>query len=170
MTLVALLTMTAQTTAQPTTQTSTQSSSDVDTLTAQDTPRPITALMRCASPSGTITRRAFAGGFVFTQTCAGKGEPQQRLVFATDRVGSNPHLLKFHRPEGRRLSTLNNVTFAAAQKEIAGDIGRLSRRICRAEGRWRMEGKQPAPALVYWRQTRNCDGKSGWQVLVNRMR
>jgi len=148
-------------------QTSAQTSGEADTLTEQDIPRAVAALMRC-EPSGAMTRRAFSGGFVFAQTCAGKDEARQRLVYATDRAGSNAHLLKFHRPEGRRVSALGNVTFAAEQNEIAGDTGRLSRRICRAEGRWRMEGKMPEPALVYWRQTRDCEGKTGWQVMVNR--
>ena len=53
---------------------------------------------------------------------------------------------------------------------LRGAVGRLSRRICKAEGAWRMEGKTPQPALVFWRQTRDCDGKTGWQIMVNRKR
>jgi len=52
----------------------------------------------------------------------------------------------------------------------AGTVGRLSRRICKAEGAWRLEGKNPQPGLVFWRQTRDCDGKTGWQTMVSRKR
>ncbi len=114
--------------------------------------------------------RAFAGGFVFSQPCPSGTDTPDRLVFATDKSGPARRLLQFVRPEGRRVSALGNVEFAAAETEIAGTSGRLSRRICRAEGRWRMEGKTPQPALVFWRQTRDCDGNTGWQTMVNRKR
>ena len=141
---------------------------DAETIAGKDVPSIVTSRMQCKSPSGPVTRRSFAGGFVFNQTCTTSRDQQDRLVFATDRDGQNARLLLFHRPEGRRLSGLGNVTFVTADNEIAGTVGRLTRRICRAEGRWQMEGKQPSPSLVYWRQTRDCDGKTGWQVMLNR--
>ena len=134
--------------------------------TIADVPRVVTSRMQCKSPSGPVTRRNFAGGFVFSQTCTTSTDQQDRLVFATDRDGSNARLLRFHRPEGRRISGLSNVVFGG--NEIAGTYGRLTRRICRAEGRWQMEGKHPSPSLVYWRHTPDCDGKTGWKVLLNR--
>lgn len=139
-----------------------------EAITGKDVPPGVALRMRCKSPSGDVMRRSFAGGFIFSQTCAGSTEPESRLVFATDREGADARLLQFHRPEGRRISALSNVVFTPASNEIAGTVGRLTRRICRAEGRWQMEGKQPAPSLIYWRQTYDCDGKIGWQVLLNR--
>lgn len=139
-----------------------------ETIAGKDVPAGVALRMRCKSPAGDATRHSFAGGFVFSQTCAGSTGPEDRLVFATDRDGANARLLQFHRPEGRRVSALGNVVFTPADNEIAGTVGRLTRRICRAEGRWRMEGKAPAPSLIYWRQTNDCDGKIGWQTLVNR--
>ncbi|MGD9920245.1 MAG: hypothetical protein AB7V13_02205 [Pseudorhodoplanes sp.] len=147
-----------------------QQPSGVDTLTEKEVPGSVTARMRCKSPSGPMTRRAFSGGFVFTQSCTDSGEPLVRVVFATDREGAGARILQFHRPEGRRMSVLASVTFAPAENEIAGTTGRLTRLICRAEGRWRMEGKQPAPGLVYWRQTRDCEGKTGWRTVIGRAR
>ena len=144
------------------------SKDDAATIAEKDVPSAITARMQCKSPSGAMTRRSFAGGVVFSQTCKTSSDQLDRLVFATDRDGKNARLLMFHRPEGRRVSGLGNVTFAPADNEISGAVGRLTRRICRAEGRWQMEGKQPSPSLVYWRQTRDCDGKTGWQVMINR--
>ncbi|ARQ00141.1 hypothetical protein [Pseudorhodoplanes sinuspersici] len=141
---------------------------DAETIAEKDVPSVVTSRMQCKSPSGPVTRRSLAGGFVFSRACTTSSGQQDRLVFATERDGKNARLLMFHRPEGRRISGLGNVTFASAKNEISGTVGRLTRRICRAEGRWQIEGKQPSPSLVYWRQTRDCDGKTGWQVMLNR--
>lgn len=142
-------------------------SSDVETLTEKEVPAAVTSRMRCKVPSGPMTRRAFAGGFVFTQSCS-DGNTLVRVVYATARDGAGARILQFHRPEGRRMSALASVEFKPAENEVAGTTGRLTRRICRAEGRWRMEGKQPTPGLVFWRQTADCEGNTGWQTTVNR--
>lgn len=147
-----------------------QSSADMETLADKEVPSTVASRMRCKSPSGPMTRRPFAGGFVFIQSCADGAEPLVRVVYATARDGAGARVLQFHRPEGRRMSALATVAFLSAENEISGTTGRLTRRICRAEGRWRMEGKQPAPGLVYWRQTRDCDGKTGWQTVTGRAR
>jgi len=151
-------------------QAQTPDSSVAETLGEKDVPSSVTSRLRCSKPSGPVTVRAFAGGFVFSQACPSGTDTPDRLVFATDKNGAGARLLQFVRPEGRRVSELGNTTFTPADTEIAGTIGRLSRRICRAEGSWRMEGKNPQPALVFWRQTRDCDGKTGWQTMVNRKR
>ena len=147
-----------------------QPASNVDVVAEKTVLNAVASRMRCKAPSGPVTRRAFAGGFVFNQTCTDSGVSMDRIVFATDRDGARARLLQFHRPEGRRVSALGNVEFVVAENEIAGTTGKLTRRICRAEGRWRMEGKQPAPGLVFWRQTADCEGKTGWQTTVNRKR
>jgi hypothetical protein len=139
-------------------------------LAEKDVPSSVTSRLRCSKASGPVTVRAFAGGFVFTQPCPSGTDVADRLVFATDKNGAGARLLQFVRPEGRRVGALGDVVFTQSSSEIAGTVGRLSRRICRAEGNWRMEGKIPQPALVFWRQTRDCDGKTGWQTMVNRKR
>ena len=141
----------------------------VETLTEKDVPKTVTSRLRCSKPAGPVTVRAFAGGFVFSQPCPSGTDNADRLVYASDKNGTGARLLQFVRPEGRRVSALANTTFAA-DNEISGAVGRLSRRICKAEGAWRMEGKTPQPALVFWRQTRDCDGKTGWQTMVSRKR
>jgi hypothetical protein len=140
----------------------------VETLTEKDVPKTVTSRLRCSKPSGPVSVRAFGGGFVFSQPCPSGTDTPDRLVFATDKNGTGARLLQFHRPEGRRVSALGNITFTAADNQISGTVGKLSRRICKAEGIWRMEGKTPQPALVFWRQTRDCDGKTGWQTMLNR--
>jgi hypothetical protein len=147
-----------------------QQSADIEVLTEKEVPASVTARIKCKSVSGPVTRRPFAGGFVFWQACNDGGEAMVRVVYATDRDGADARLLQFHRPEGRRMSALATMSLLPAENEIAGTTGRLTRRICRAEARWRMEGKTPSPSLVYWRQTRDCEGKTGWQTLVGRAR
>lgn len=143
--------------------------SPAQTLADKDVPKLVTSRLRCSKPSGPVTMRAFAGGFVFSQPCPSGTDNADRLVYANNKNGTGARPLQFVRPEGRRVSALTNTTFAA-DNEISGAVGRLSRRICKAEGAWRMEGKTPQPALVFWRQTRDCDGKTGWQTMVSRKR
>jgi len=147
-----------------------QSSADVETLTDKDVPSAVASRLKCKSPAGATTRRPLSGGFVFIQSCADSSEPQVRVVYATSRDGDGARLLQFHRPEGRRMSALATMSILPAENEISGTTGRLTRLICRAEGRWRMEGKKPAPGLVYWRQTKDCDGKTGWRTVTGRAR
>ncbi len=144
--------------------------SEIETLADKDVPAAVVSRMKCKAPPGPTTRRPFSGGFVFTQSCTDGAEPLVRVVFATSRDGADARILQFHRPEGRRMSALATVSFLPADNEIAGTTGRLTRLICRSEGRWRMEGKQPAPGLVYWRQTRDCEGKTGWRTVTGRAR
>jgi hypothetical protein len=151
-------------------QAQTPASNRAETLAEKDVPASVTSRLRCSKPAGPVTLRALAGGFVFSQPCPSGTDNPDRLVFATDKSGAGARLLQFVRPEGRRISALGNPEFSASENEIAGTSGRLSRRICRAEGRWRMEGKTPQPTLLFWRQTRDCDGKTGWQIMVNRKR
>lgn len=145
-------------------------SANAETLGDKDVPGAVASSMKCKSPSGAMTRQPLAGGFVFIRSCADSMEPQVRVVYATGRDGAGARVLQFHRPEGRRMSALATVSVLPAENEIAGTTGRLTRRICRAEGRWRMEGKKPAPSLVFWRQTKDCDGKTGWQTVIGRAR
>jgi hypothetical protein len=143
-------------------------SADMETLAEKDVPAAVASRMQCKSPSGPMTRRPFSGGFVFSQSCGDSAEPQVRVVFATASDGKDARILQFHRPEGRRMSALATVVFRPAENEISGTTGRLTRLICRADARWRMEGKQPAPSLVFWRQTRDCEGKTGWRTVIGR--
>jgi hypothetical protein len=146
------------------------SAPDVETLSDKDVPGAVASRMKCKSPAGSMTRRPLSGGFVFIQSCAGSTEPQVRVVYATGRDGDGARLLQFHRPEGRRMSALATASVLSAENEISGTTGRLTRLICQAEARWRMEGKNPSPSLVYWRQTKDCDGKTGWRTVIGRAR
>lgn len=149
-------------------QSTTAQSRNAETLSEKDVPATVTSRLRCKSPAGPVTRRPLAGGFVFSQPCTDGADTLIRIVYATDRDGADARLLQFHRPEGRRMSALATAVFD--ENEIGGSTLRLTRRICRAEGRWRLEGKKPSPGLVFWRQTRDCEGKGGWQTMLGKPR
>jgi hypothetical protein len=35
---------------------------------------------------------------------------------------------------------------------------------CQHVARWRLTGDAPAAELIYWRETANCSGETGWTV------
>jgi len=146
-----------------------------------DTPVPadVLALVECgAEDEPFATRQPFAGGFVFALQCPGNNENfNQTLVFADNAQGGGARLLRFPGPGKRREGfedVLSNVRWYPESSEI-GEIAvdsdpdsRPTPNICRSEGRWRLEGHPPKSKLVFWRETRDCDGRKGWNVVVGR--
>ena len=142
-------------------------------------PESLMALETCgAQPEAFATRRPFAGGFVFSVKCPGNNENFiEALFFATDENATNARLLHFLGPDGRRADfadAVSNAHWYPATNEI-GEIAvdsdpdsRPTPNVCRSEGRWRLEGNPPNPALVFWRETEDCDGKTGWKTIVGR--
>jgi hypothetical protein len=113
------------------------------------------------------TRRPFAGGFVFTARCPGNhANDIAALVFAENEDGSGARLIRFARPKGEPSEELSNVRWDAARREVSELFVNPEDGICRTEGRWRLTGAKAE--LIFWRQTRDCDGKRGWRVLVDR--
>jgi hypothetical protein len=140
-------------------------------------PEAVMALERCdAEPDGFATRRAFAGGFVFTLRCPGNNENfMQTLIFADAEDGTGARLLTFCGPGNIRddfADVISNLRWYSDRGEV-GEIfdretdERADPNVCRTEGRWRLEGSPPEPKLVFWRQTADCDGKKGWSVIVD---
>lgn len=151
---------------------------DGTTLFGEDTPLPATvvALQDCGGESRLGSRRPFAGGFVFAIRCASNNENlNQTLVFARDAQGHDAWPLLFPGPGGRREGfedVLSNIRWYPDKSEI-GELAvdndpdsRPIQNVCRSEGRWRLEGERPTPKLVFWRETWDCEGKTGWTVVV----
>jgi hypothetical protein len=62
---------------------------------------------------------------------------------------------------------LSNIRWYPEKREIGHIfVDREDPEICRVEGRWRLEGSPPEPKLVFWRETKDCDGTTGWAVIV----
>jgi hypothetical protein len=148
--------------------------SDIDVLDMKDVPQIVSDKVTCSGPDTGMTRRAFAGGFVFAAPCPGNHANYiQALVFAEDVSGRNARLLMFPQPgrkgEGNPADSLSNVRWYGKQREVTELFVNPESKVCRTEGRWRLNSKAQ-PQLVFWRQTRDCDGKRGWQVIVDQRR
>lgn len=150
-------------------------------LFSADVPVPAAVLAQetCGADDGAYaTRRPFAGGFVFTIKCPGNNENiMQTLIFARSEDGAGATLLRFPGPATRRggfEDVIANLRWHPEAREV-GEIAvdrdpdaRPASNVCRSEGRWRLDGDPPVPVLVFWRETDDCDGKTGWTVIVGR--
>lgn len=144
---------------------------------ANPLPAAVAALTRCSEDGpGFATRRPFAGGFVFAVECPGNNQNFiQGLVFAADAEGSDARLLTFpvpgrHKPGFNPEEELSNADFHGNQiGEILVDP-EPGRGWCRSEARWRLAGSPPAARLIFYRHTRDCAGRGGWKVVVDKRR
>ncbi len=138
----------------------------------KDAPAAVTGKVACGGPETFVTRRAFAGGVVFSAPCPGNhANSIQALVYAEDAQGANARLLMFPRPgkksDSNPADSLSNIRWYPEAREVTELFVDPESRICRTEGRWRLDAKA-VPQLIFWRQTRDCEGKKGWRVLVDR--
>ena len=64
---------------------------------------------------------------------------------------------------------ISNIPWLPGTREI-GEIfvDRETPPICRTEARWRLEGEERKPKLVFWRSTKDCEGKQGSVVVVGK--
>jgi len=72
---------------------------------------------------------------------------------------------------GEPQDTISNIRWYPDENEIGEifvdrDIDREDQSFCRSEGRWRLEGVKRKPKLVFWRETKDCEGKQGWVVVL----
>jgi hypothetical protein len=141
---------------------------DADLLDEKDVPEAVQQQVDCGGPPGVLSRRAFAGGYVFALACPGNHANQMHaLVFARDKDGRGSNLIRFPTPRANRIWTeLANVRWFPRTGEIAQLLVDPETRPCRIEARWRLNGGKAA--LVHWRQTADCEGRRGWVTLVNR--
>jgi len=141
----------------------------IDTL-----PVPIAALSECHDPANPgLTRRPFAGGVVFAARCPGNNANSvEELIWARDADGNDARLLSFPSPDerygGGPSTVLSNVRWYPGSAEIQEIAVDQEQDICRSEGIWRLRGMPPQVENIHWRQTRDCDGNAGWEVLVDK--
>ena len=139
----------------------------------KDAPQAVTEKIDCGMEPSFVTRRPFAGGFVFAAQCPGNHANYiQALVYTDDEQGGKARLLLFPGPGKKSdpADSLSNIRWFPKQREVTElFVNPESDDICRSEGRWRLDAKAQ-PQLIYWRQTRDCQGKSGWRVVVDRRR
>ncbi len=142
---------------------------DADILDAKGVPASVKQQVDCGTDADDVTRRPFAGGFIFAWRCPGNHANQiQALVFAKDQDGAGARLLKFPTPQRKTNTEISNVRWFPKTNEVSQLFVDPETRICRIESRWRLTGKTAEPVLIHWRQTRDCKGRRGWVTLVNR--
>ncbi len=138
------------------------------------TPAAVLALQGCDADAKTPAhRKPFAGGFVFAVQCPSNNENfMEALIFSEQEDGSGGWALKFPGPAkrgGEAGDVLSNVRWYPKTREI-GEVfvDRENQPICRTEARWKLEGEKRKAKLVFWRETRDCEGKRGWVVVVGK--
>lgn len=143
-----------------------------DIVSKNDIPAAVAKLMDCGTEPESIVRQPFADGFVFRWPCASNHANQiEMMVYAKTENGDDPRVLRFPSPGKPSASNpspeLSNIRFSG-DREISSLFVDPESRICRSEGVWRLDAAAQQPRLIRWRQTRDCDGKRGWHVIVDR--
>ena len=133
-------------------------------------PAPVIKQVTCDTEPGTVTRKPFASGYVFLWRCPGNHANWiQAVVYATREDGTDARLLTFPQAGKRGVAEeLSNIRWFATRNELTSLFVDPETNICRTEGRWRLDGTPPAPRLIFWRETRDCNGKRGWRTRVDR--
>jgi hypothetical protein len=141
-------------------------------------PAEVMAIQDCGADENTFaTRDSFAGGFLFAIQCPGNNEnSMQTLIFAKTEDGAGAYALWFYGLDHIRddfADVISNKRLYPDKNEI-GEIfvdretdERADPNVCRTEGRWRLEGQPLKPKLVYWRETVDCEGDTGWKAILD---
>jgi hypothetical protein len=138
-------------------------------LKPAEVPNTVAAQVECGTDPDDVLRRPFAGGFIFAWKCASNhANWVQALVYADNADGAGARLLRFPRPGGAEAAEeLANIRWYPAAREVTElFVDPEDDKVCRTEGRWRLAGTPPMPQLVFWRETRDCEGKSEWKTVV----
>jgi hypothetical protein len=145
-------------------------SDDVTDIARKDIPAAVRAQVDCGTEPLGVSRRPFAGGVVFAWRCASNHANQiEALVYAPKADGAGAQLLRFPQPGFKDpMEELSNVRWDAAARELSQLFVDPEQRVCRREATWRLDGTPPAPALIFWRETRDCEGRKGWKVVVDK--
>jgi hypothetical protein len=148
--------------------------SDDVAIKKNDIPKAVAAQVGCGTAPESIWRRPFADGFIFRWPCASNPSNQiEALVYATNIDGTDARLLRFPMPgqpsKVKPAPEIANVTWFAPRELTSVFVDPVTR-VCRREGRWRLDGKKLAPRLIFWRETRDCDGMRGWRTVLDQTR
>jgi hypothetical protein len=148
--------------------------SDDVTINKSDIPKAVAAQVSCGTTPEAIVRKSFADGFIFRWPCANNhGNQIEALIYSTNINGTDARLLRFPMPgqpsKVKPAPEIANVTWYAP-RELTSVFIDPQTRVCRREGRWRLDGKKLTPRLIFWRETRDCDGTRGWRTVLDQTR
>lgn len=116
------------------------------TINKSDIPKTVAAKVGCGTTPESIVRKPFADGFIFRWPCASNHANQiEALIYATNVSGTDARLLQFPMPgqpsKVKPASEIANVTWFPEKRELTSVFVDPETRICRREGRWRLDGK-----------------------------
>jgi hypothetical protein len=145
---------------------------DEATYAKADIPKAVAAVADCDIEPDSIRRERFADGWLWKWPCPGNHANHiQAHIFSRDSQGADAARMRFptpHKGERAWLGELSNSEFFPAAREFNHlFVDPEDNKICRTEARW--IARNPAkPELVFWRETKDCEGKKDWRVLVNK--
>lgn len=148
------------------------SAQDVDIVKRTEAPKEVLDAIACDHVLDYVTRQPFAGGWLWQSKCPGNHANEVAAqVFSHREDGKDAKLIRFPTPhKGRNmlLEEISNVeVFPAAREFNHLFVDPEDETVCRTEARW--IARDPLkPGLVFWRETKDCDGKRGWRVRVNK--
>lgn len=131
-----------------------------------EAPKEVRAAVTCDEADDIITRDAFAGGWLWQSKCpSNHANFIKAQIFSRDKNGKDAKLIRFPVPRGTPLDEISNVEFFPTTREFNSlFVNPEDAAVCRTEARWIAQNPLK-PKLVFWRETKDCDGKKGWRVL-----
>lgn len=134
-----------------------------------EAPKEVRAAIICDEADDIVTRDAFAGGWLWQSKCpSNHANFIKAQVFSRDKNGKDAKLIRFPVPRGTPLEEISNVEFFPTTREFNSlFVNPEDEAVCRTEARW-IAHDPLKPKLVFWRETKDCDGKKGWRVIVGK--
>lgn len=134
-----------------------------------ETPKEVRAAITCDEADDIVTRDAFAEGWLWQSKCpSNHANYIKAQVFSRDKNGKDAKLIRFPVPRGAPLEEISNVEFFPTTREFNSlFVNPEDGAVCRTEARWIAQNPLK-PTLVFWRETKDCDGKQGWRVIVGK--
>jgi len=139
------------------------------TIKRSEAPKEVLAAVKCDAVLDFVTRETFAGGWLWKSKCPSNHANEiSAQVFSRHKDGKDAKLILFPAPKGAPIEEISNAEIFPANREFnALFVDPEDGKICRTEARWIAENPLK-PRLVFWRETKDCEGRTGWRVLVNR--
>lgn len=149
-----------------------QHAEDEATYAKVDIPKAVAKAADCGTDPDSIIRERFANGWLWKWPCPSNHANQiEAHVFSFDKEGKDAKKIRFptpHKGKNAWLEEISNVEVFPTTREFNHlFVDPEDKSVCRTEARW--IARDPLkPQLVFWRETKDCDGKKGWRVLVNK--
>lgn len=137
------------------------------TIKRDQAPKEVLAAIKCDAVDDFVTREPFARGYLWESKCPSNHANEIKAqVYSRDKNGKDAKLIRFPSPDRKLLDEISNPDVYPANQEFnALFTDPEDKNVCRTEARW--IAKDPLkPKLVFWRETKDCEGTKGWKLRV----